>query len=303
MAGSSQANTQPRIVYRAVAVVVVILVVVGTTIYQWPKVRSAAEVAWQPLTVLDGQFRLLMPATPEQQQVPGLGAGRLFIAHVAPPLDMNFMAQFVDLDDEELELPLPRLAAGIVDEVLKRSPGSKRVAERDATLAGRPAREFEIHNPHEKITLILRLCVVGRIGVSLGAGGPHVQAADPLLLRYFDSFAVTGPVPERSARASPPERGKTRSPNRPPPKKADPEHVLVVISGVGDEATSRVIQDKLKTLLDVPMPKLQAVLSRKGTLTVRLEPVPDPQALAAKIDFGTVTKVQGRTIRVTANKP
>ena len=59
----------------------------------------------------------------------------------------------------------------------------------------------------------------------------------------------------------------------------------------------------VKALVEAPMLRMQAVLSRKGTLTVRLEPVPDVQALADRIDFGKFTKIHGRTIRVTVNRP
>jgi hypothetical protein len=286
--------------FGVVGAIVVILGVTGIAIFVSVKKRPAKpELHWQSFSPPGGQFRLMMPAAPEAKPIPGAEGARIFIADLGPQAEV-FMAQFVDLDEAESQLPLERVASDIVGSVLKMSPESKQIGEKAATLAGQPAREVELYRPREKVTLILRLCVIGRTCVSLGVAGPAVNRSDPVLARYFDSFEIIGPVAANRPSAKRTEKPRPAARSTHADKERPGPTVLVVVSGVEDDETSQIVQEKLKALVEGP--RIQAVRGRKGTLTVSLSPVPDPQALADKINFGTVTKVQGRTIRMTFEK-
>src|SRR5581483_10813598 len=77
--------------------------------------------------------------------------------------------------------------------------------------------------------------------------------------------------------------------------------VTLNISGVPDETTRRYILETLPKLLGGGTHSVRSSAT-KDSLKVELAPVPDPKALAAKIDFGQVTAVADRTITVVARK-
>jgi predicted Zn finger-like uncharacterized protein len=78
--------------------------------------------------------------------------------------------------------------------------------------------------------------------------------------------------------------------------------VTLHISGVSDQNKSEVIQDKLRGLVDPGGGYTEASAGSGQRLTVLLAPVRDPNALARKIDFGTVRGVSGRLITIVADK-
>lgn len=78
--------------------------------------------------------------------------------------------------------------------------------------------------------------------------------------------------------------------------------VFVHVSGVNSEIMGDAIKEKLRQLAD-PGPNVIVLgHAHNGLMTVHVMPVRDPQAFAAKINFGTVQSVQGRNINMIAGK-
>lgn len=78
--------------------------------------------------------------------------------------------------------------------------------------------------------------------------------------------------------------------------------VIVHVSGVNSEIMGDAIQEKLRQLVDPGPNVLVHGHAFNGQMTVHVMPVRDPQAFAAKINFGKVQSVQGRTITMIAGK-
>jgi hypothetical protein len=79
---------------------------------------------------------------------------------------------------------------------------------------------------------------------------------------------------------------------------ADNQILTVIITGVRDDQAGKYVLDKLARQLPQGNSSTQSFTSG-GVMRVALAPVGDPQAFAATIDFGTVTRVEGRVIYVT----
>jgi hypothetical protein len=71
----------------------------------------------------------------------------------------------------------------------------------------------------------------------------------------------------------------------------------VEITGVDNEDDRDEIQETLKGMTDGSSHLMTSSSSGKK-MTVRLSPVKDVQAFSRKINFGEVTQVDGRTVRV-----
>lgn len=80
------------------------------------------------------------------------------------------------------------------------------------------------------------------------------------------------------------------------------EVVIVHVSGVSNDLMGGAIRDKLRQLAD-PGPNVFALgRAHNGQMTVHVSPVQDAKAFAAKIDFGTVKRVEERTITIVARQ-
>ncbi len=77
--------------------------------------------------------------------------------------------------------------------------------------------------------------------------------------------------------------------------------VTVVVTGISDEDDREDVQVKLKGMADGSSHSI-VTTTVNDKMTVRLSPVEDIQAFADKIDFGEVTEVDGRTVKVTFGK-
>lgn len=75
------------------------------------------------------------------------------------------------------------------------------------------------------------------------------------------------------------------------------ETVTLEISGVADVAQREEIEEQLKTLTDGSGHSMSTTATG-DSMTVELAPVSDVEAFAGKIDFGEVTSVDGRTVKV-----
>lgn len=82
---------------------------------------------------------------------------------------------------------------------------------------------------------------------------------------------------------------------------SDPnESITVEISNVPDSAASEEILDTLKTMHDKDARYTRTRSSfNRGVLTVTLAPVVDVEAFTRRINFGTVTEISGRTVKVS----
>jgi predicted Zn finger-like uncharacterized protein len=78
--------------------------------------------------------------------------------------------------------------------------------------------------------------------------------------------------------------------------------VTLHIARAGDENTCEAISDRLRELVDSRPGGSISYAAAHDRMTVVLAPVKDPEAFAAKIDFGTVRGVEGRMITLIARK-
>jgi uncharacterized lipoprotein YajG len=74
--------------------------------------------------------------------------------------------------------------------------------------------------------------------------------------------------------------------------------VTIEITGTMDDAEQDQITEKLKTMTDGSGHSMSS-FSSGNSMTIELAPVSDVQAFADKIDFGEVTAVEGRTVKVS----
>jgi hypothetical protein len=85
------------------------------------------------------------------------------------------------------------------------------------------------------------------------------------------------------------------------------EGVVILASGIDDDAMTELVSEKLKALADPGAGGRVGVMmlgtGRPGEWKIQVEPVNDPEAFAQRIDCGTVTKKDGRKIYLTANLP
>ncbi len=89
-------------------------------------------------------------------------------------------------------------------------------------------------------------------------------------------------------------------PPRPPEKPFPPETVTLLITGVDTAEGRRSLNKELGQITDTPGNFRTKMNWATGQpLTVLLTPVSDPEAFAKRVDFGTVDKIEGKTIHIT----
>jgi hypothetical protein len=140
--------------------------------------------------------------------------------------------------------------------------------------------------------LIIGLIVGGVVLLLLLAGGAIVAAV--LLL---GNTADQPPVPVVDTNVPWPQPRPEFVDNSAPP-----DTVVVHVTGISNEFMSEAVQEKLGKLADDGQGQHLFAHTHNGRTTVRVSPVNDPKAFAAKIDFGTVNSVKGRTITMAVGK-
>lgn len=110
--------------------------------------------------------------------------------------------------------------------------------------------------------------------------------------------AGTPPAAVVDVRTAPPQA----APPEIVPDKAPPAPVIVHVSGVTSDIMGDAIQEKLRRLVDPGPHVFVHGHTFNGQMTVHVSPVQDAKTFAAKIDFGTVKSVEGRTITMIADK-
>ena len=89
-------------------------------------------------------------------------------------------------------------------------------------------------------------------------------------------------------------------PPRPPEEPFPPETVTLLVTGVDTAEERRSLNKKLGAITDTPGNFRAKMNWGPGKpLTVLLTPVSDPETFAQRIDFGTVEKIEAKTIHVT----
>jgi HEAT repeats len=83
---------------------------------------------------------------------------------------------------------------------------------------------------------------------------------------------------------------------------ADDKTITLEITGIPDDNTRKYILDKVPSLADKGSKQSFSSRSKGNTLTITMSPVGDADAFAKKIDFGTVDKIDGRVLSITAKK-
>jgi predicted Zn finger-like uncharacterized protein len=115
----------------------------------------------------------------------------------------------------------------------------------------------------------------------------------------------TSNTPNSGANVIPPQAIPPRPQAAPPGAGGEADNagpVFVHVSGVNSEIMRDAIQEKLRQLVDPGPVAFVHGFEVNGQLTFHVMPVKDPQAFAAKINFGKVQSVQGRNITMIAGK-
>jgi hypothetical protein len=138
----------------------------------------------------------------------------------------------------------------------------------------------------------LLLLSVNALPIAAALLVPAVQASRQAALRA------------QQRQQSPPADVATRAEPAPPRLPAAPVggiHLVLNVSGVVDPQVSRAMGQRIGEIAKELNPRgVQARYVRQGNqLIFTIVPMRDPQAYADKIDFGTVTSVQGGTIVVS----
>jgi hypothetical protein len=92
--------------------------------------------------------------------------------------------------------------------------------------------------------------------------------------------------------------------DQPAPAKAGPDTTVTVeiVANISDDQRDQ-IREKLEGMLDAPRSSVSLRHRLEGNkLTFELSPVSDVQAFAKKIDFGKVTEVKDRRVKVELEK-
>jgi hypothetical protein len=179
-------------------------------------------------------------------------------------------------------------------------PGGRLLGESPISLAdGSPGREYEIQ--FTGMRAAARVFVVKDRSYVLVAGGPSLTRSSPDARKFLDSFKVTDPGP-----GTPPVvvNPNPKPPDQPTPITYGPDQtVYLVIGGLPKDngQTVAALHDKLKTMTDGGPLKMR-MRTLRTAVSVTLAPVKDPEAFAKKVDFGTVTSVENRTLKITFTK-
>ncbi|MEW4452489.1 hypothetical protein AB1L30_07435 [Bremerella sp. JC817] len=81
------------------------------------------------------------------------------------------------------------------------------------------------------------------------------------------------------------------------------KQIVLVISGTETSEQRKAIQENTSAWLDGSQSYFTLGYESGGVYTLKISPVEDVQAAAEKIDFGTVTKIEDRTIYVEYHPP
>jgi len=82
-----------------------------------------------------------------------------------------------------------------------------------------------------------------------------------------------------------------------------PEDIRLKITGADTEADRDAIQAELENISDLPGNHHTSMRWSSGQpLTIKFGPVADPQKFAEKVQFGTVDKIEDRTVYITYSK-
>ncbi len=185
---------------------------------------------------------------------------------------------------------------------LKRPP----VAEAEEPPRSRRNRDDEDDSPpirRGNRGLLIGLIVGGGGLVLLLGGGVLVVV---LLLAGSSGNKRPGavfnsPAPQPGVPVPPMGQPAAQEPPQAPP--AGPISVTLQISGVANQATREAITDKLEEIIQADQGGLvHNTFNRGDRMTVVVMPVKDVQAFSQKLDFGTVNKIDGNTITMTARK-
>ncbi|HEV3259901.1 MAG TPA: hypothetical protein VG013_23740 [Gemmataceae bacterium] len=154
--------------------------------------------------------------------------------------------------------------------------------------------EFELFYPTQPAAP--RLGMVAVRGIKVGFPEPYPPLKLPRIAHHGLVDFADGP-------GDPPEMLIEQMLGALPWAHAHDHTVTLVLRGVEDESTRQAVDGLLPSLVDDPQSWL---ISRQPSRPdrVRLAPVARPEALATKIRFGKVTRIEGRTIfvRVDAGK-
>ncbi len=130
---------------------------------------------------------------------------------------------------------------------------------------------------------------------SKGAGNPVAQSSLPMpAAPVVQPFQQQPPVQEQPR---PPQLALSPFAQRMFARFRSDQMITVILNGVRDDNTSKYVQDRCRRLIP-PTNSASYFHSSRGVMQSVLAPVGDPQTFANRIDFGQVTRVDGRVIYV-----
>lgn len=182
--------------------------------YLWLRSQGSAE--WREFASKEGNFKVLMPGTPNQAKKPDAklaedgGAVHEFVA--SGGLDTTYRVQFYDLKEAPINNHL--FYSQLKDKLLAQHPDSKAGDEQESKLQDFTGIEFTTDLPSAKSVTRRAYLVDNRVYI-LTAEAPQAVAvvAAPEAKRFFDSFALTTPPVVAQAKPKveePPAKDKSK---------------------------------------------------------------------------------------------
>jgi hypothetical protein len=265
-----------------------------------------SNLAWQEFSSQEGGFSILMPGAPTTENLEGLGA--MYQVQL-PKEDMAFIVSYsrlAQVPDAQRRLIVDQIYTLNRDAAVAKAKG-KLVHEESINWNGYAGKEFHVEMPGPgggKGLMICRVIATQSRYYNLSVSGPNLSPNSPDVVKFLGSFKKTdGEVAQPADNKSSPEPKPAQpSPRSPPRNKFGPdETITIIITGIRKNETGKEIEEKVQAMTDSKPSSMRAVF-RRGVKTITLAPVKDPQAFADKIDFGRVTSVEGRTIKMVSNK-
>lgn len=177
----------------------------------------ADATTWKELAIADGPFKVLLPGAPKRKTASrGYGDERTmefaFTVDRKPEREI-FIVSYNDVPPKLLSEGAEKILNEVGNTIVQDFADKKTPPKVSAiTLEGVPGREVIVAG--DKLTVRARFYIAKQRAFGLIAGGPPGASTDTAAAKFFDSFKITGPIPE-------PEKEEKKEPDPPDQDKKD----------------------------------------------------------------------------------
>jgi hypothetical protein len=175
-----------------IGVIVGVIILVSNLNKPAPQLPESSWVEY-PIPNLD--CSVLLPGWPRTIQQPIPGTNRMMTCHVlelTKPTNCAFFISGFRMSRAEFnQIPVEQRFEGAKQGGLANAPGAKLVSERNLTMQGCQAREF-VMSVKGQGKMITRVLFADTTMYVLLAGGTKFEPNSPDVVKFFDSFKLTG---------------------------------------------------------------------------------------------------------------